>query len=92
MSKSTGTQTHFEYAAPRVKNRKLVTDYYARRAASTKPEKRVDNRRASETDLLRIAEYLRQHSKTATVRDLHVSWPLVEFVSGEMALGRLGGF
>lgn len=75
---------------------------YARAAGATVPKnlgglqprkpKRVPGTpRCSPERLQQIADSLRAHGPSRTARDLHVGWSTIQFVQGEMDLGRLGG-
>lgn len=63
-----------------------------------KPTKQTKERKSNKNTrqqtpekLAEIAEYIRQHGRTRTAKELGISWPVIEFVEGEMSLGRLGG-
>ena len=91
-ARKTGSQTHYEWAAPKLKNRLLEAEYYRDLTSTKEDEPRVDKRFKTTEELTTIANHIRKRGKTAAIRDLRCSNALADFVIGEMYLGKLGGF
>ena len=93
MVKKTGSVGSYQFKTHRIIGlRKIEADYYAERTKTKeKPPDKRKHRTLTEDRAKEIAGYVRRFGISVAARDLKVSATHMDYVYGEMLLGRLGG-